>query len=196
VERAVHDELVRLVVAKTEVLAVGDPILRPTFMGPVIDQRAVDRWSAAVADARREGTIFSGGERLTDGALSRGFYVEPTIVGNLPAGHRLFQDELFAPFNAIHAVDSLDEAIRLANDSVYGLTAGIYSDQPAEVERFLENVQAGVLYANRRAGSTTGAWPGIQSFGGWKGSGSTGKAGLGMYYVAQFLREQSHTIVD
>ena len=69
----------------------------------------------------------------------------------------------------------------------------MYSEDPAEVERFLDEIQAGVLYVNRRAGATTGAWPGVQAFGGWKGSGSTGKAGLSMYYVAQFLREQSHT---
>ena len=140
--------------------------------------------------------MFAGGERLTDGFMARGFFVEPTVVGGLPAAHRLFQDELFAPFVAVHSVASLDEAIGLANDSLYGLTAGIYSEDQAEVGRFLDGMQAGVLYINRRAGSTTGAWPGIQSFGGWKGSGSTGKAGLGMYYVAQFLREQSHTIVD
>ncbi len=63
-------------------------------------------------------------------------------------------------------------------------------------QRFLDNIEAGVTYVNRRAGATTGAWPGVQAFGGWKGSGSTGKAGLSMYYVAQFLREQSHTVVD
>ena len=62
--------------------------------------------------------------------------------------------------------------------------------------RFLDQIEAGVLYVNRRAGATTGAWPGVQPFGGWKGSGSTGKSGLSMYYPAQFLREQSHTIVD
>ena len=84
----------------------------------------------------------------------------------------------------------------LANDSVYGLTAGVYSEDQAEVQTFLDRIQAGVLYVNRRAGATTGAWPGIQAFGGWKGSGSTGKAGLSMYYVAQFMREQSHTVVD
>jgi 1-pyrroline-5-carboxylate dehydrogenase len=196
VERPVHDELVRELVAKTEALVVGDPLLRPTFMGPVIDQRAVDRWSAAVAEARRDGTIFTGGERLSDGALGRGFFVEPTIAGNLPASHRLFQDELFAPFTIVHAVGSLDEALALANDSFYGLTAGVYSEDPGEVRRFLDSMQAGVLYVNRRAGATTGAWPGVQSFGGWKGSGSTGKSGLGMYYVAQFMREQSHTLVD
>jgi len=149
-----------------------------------------------VGEARRDGTILTGGERLSDGALARGNYVEPTIAANLPASHRLFQDELFAPFTALQTVDSLDEAIGLANDSQYGLTAGIYSERPDEVRRFLDGVHAGVLYVNRRAGATTGAWPGVQSFGGWKGSGSTGKSGLGMYYVAQFMREQSHTIVD
>ncbi len=196
VERPVHDELVRMLVEKTEKLVVGDPLPRSTFMGPVIDQRAVDRHQRAVAEARREGTVFTGGEHLTDGPLARGFFVEPTVVGGLAASHRLFQDELFAPFTAVCAVESLDEALRLANDNVYGLTAGVYSEDPAEVQRFLDEIQAGVLYVNRRAGATTGAWPGVQAFGGWKGSGSTGKSGLSMYYVAQFLREQSHTVVD
>lgn len=196
VERPVHDELVRLMVEKTEKLVVGDPIPRQAFMGPVIDQKAVDRYQSSVAEARRDGRVFTGGERLSDGGMERGFYVEPTIVGGLPADHRLFRDELFVPFTAVLPVDLLDEAIRLSNDSVYGLTAGVYSEDPAEVDRFLTTIEAGVLYVNRRAGATTGAWPGIQPFGGWKGSGSTGKAGLGMYYVAQFLREQSHTIVD
>jgi len=127
--------------------------------------------------------------------MDQGFYVEPTVVG-LPASHRLFQDELFAPLTAVAVVDSMDEALALANDSIYGLTAGVYTEDEAEARSFLDRIEAGVLYVNRRAGATTGAWPGIQAFGGWKGSGSTGKAGLSMYYVAQFLREQSHTIVD
>ena len=196
VERPVHDELIRLLVEKTEKVAVGDPLVRANWMGPVIDQRAVDRHQAATAEARSDGTVFTGGEHLTDGDLARGFYVEPTVVGNLPTSHRLFRDELFAPFTAVAAVDSLDEAIALANGNVLGLTAGVYSEDPAEVQHFLDTIEAGVLYVNRRAGATTGAWPGIQAFGGWKGSGSTGKAGLSMYYVAQFMREQSRTIVD
>jgi 1-pyrroline-5-carboxylate dehydrogenase len=195
VERQVHDELIARLVARTGQLVVGDPLPRAAFMGPVIDQRAVDRHQGAVAEARRDGTVFTGGAHLTGGDLARGFYVEPTVVGGLPASHRLFRDELFAPFTAVHAVDSLDEALRLANDNVYGLTAGVYSNDPAEVQRFLDEIEAGVLYVNRRAGATTGAWPGVQAFGGWRGSGSTGKAGLSMYYVAQFLREQSHTVV-
>ena len=196
VEKPVHDELVRLLVEKTEAITIGDPLLRENWLGPVIDQRAVDRHQEAAAEARRDGKVFVGGERLTDRGMERGFYVEPTVVGGLPADHRLFRDELFVPFTAVHAVESFDEGIDLANDSVYGLTAGVYSEDPGEVQRFLDRAQAGVLYVNRRAGASTGAWPGVQAFGGWKGSGSTGKAGLSMYYVAQFLREQSHTVVD
>jgi 1-pyrroline-5-carboxylate dehydrogenase len=196
VEKPVHDELVKLLVEKTEAITIGDPLLRENWLGPIVDQRAVDRHQQAVAEARRDGRVFVGGERLTDRGMDRGYYVEPTVVGNLPADHRLFRDEIFAPLTAVHAVDSFDEAIRLANDTVYGLTAGVYSEDQGEVQRFLDSSQAGVLYVNRRAGATTGAWPGVQAFGGWKGSGSTGKAGLSMYYVAQFLREQSHTVVD
>jgi 1-pyrroline-5-carboxylate dehydrogenase len=196
VERPVHDELVELLVRKTGEIAIGDPLVRTNWLGPVIDERAVERYLAAVADARRDGRVLAGGERLSDGDLARGTFVEPTVVGHLPADHRLFQDELFVPFTAVHAVDSLGEALRLANDSAYGLTAGVYTEDASEVDRFLDEIEAGVLYVNRRAGATTGAWPGVQAFGGWKGSGSTGKAGLSLYYPAAFMREQSHTIVD
>jgi 1-pyrroline-5-carboxylate dehydrogenase len=196
VERAVHDELIGKLVEKTEQLTVGDPLLRDNWMGPVTDQRAVDRFDEAVTDARRDGAVYTGGENLADGTMGRGFYVEPTVVGNLPADHRLFRDELFVPFTAVCPIDSLDEALQLSNAVVYGLTAGVYSEDETEVDQFLNGMHAGVLYVNRRAGATTGAWPGVQPFGGWKGSGSTGKAALGPWYVAQFLREQSHTIVD
>jgi 1-pyrroline-5-carboxylate dehydrogenase len=196
VEKPVHDDLVKLLVEKTEAITIGDPLLRENWLGPIVDQRAVDRHQQAVSEARRDGRVFVGGERLADKGMDRGYYVEPTVVGGLPADHRIFKDELFAPLTAVHAVDSFDEAIKLANDTVYGLTAGVYSEDQGEVQKFLDSSQAGVLYVNRRAGATTGAWPGVQAFGGWKGSGSTGKAGLSMYYVAQFLREQSHTVVD
>ena len=100
VEQPVHDELVRLLVEKTEKLTVGDP-LRGTVLGPVIDQKAVDRHQQAVAEARRDGTVFTGGEHLTDGALARGFYVEPTVVGAARRATACSSDELFAPFTAV-----------------------------------------------------------------------------------------------
>ena len=98
------------------------------------------------------------------------------------------------PFVLVAPVDSLDEALAHANASDYGLTAGFYGDED-EMERFFEGIEAGVCYANRPHGATTGAWPGYQPFGGWKGSGSTGKAGGSMYYLPQYLREQSQTRV-
>ncbi len=195
VERPARDELVRILVQKTEKITIGDPLQREIWLGPLIDASAVQRHQRAVAEARRDGRVHVGGEHLTDGALGRGFYVEPTIV-EVPLTHRLFGDELFVPLTAVAAVDSLGEAISRANESPFGLTAGVYSGDPAEVEQFLDQIEAGAIYVNRRAGATTGAWPGVQPFGGWKASGSTGKAGLSMYYPAQFMREQSHTVVD
>src|SRR5690606_22532641 len=100
-----------------------------------------------------------------------------------------------APILAIRTFDSLDAALLEGNDVHYGLTAGIYTRNPQELQTFLVRAEAGALYANRPSGATTGAWPGIQSFCGWKGSGISQKGGLGPYYVTQFMREQSHTIM-
>jgi 1-pyrroline-5-carboxylate dehydrogenase len=196
VERPVLDEFNRLLVAKTEAITIGDPTLRENWLGPVINQRAVDRYDRAVADARRDGDLLIGGEHVTENGLETGFFVAPTVAANLPNDHRLLRDELFLPFTVVAPVDSIDEALRLSNDTVLGLTAGFYSEDRAEQQRFLDTIEAGVVYVNRRAGATTGAWPGIQPFGGWKGSTATGKSGGGFYYVQQFMREQSQTIVD
>ena len=197
VERPVAREFVERLVEKARAIAVGDPTKRENWMGPVINQRALDTFTKAAEEARADGgTIEVGGEVLRDGDAGRGFFPTPTVVTGLPLDHRLFRDELFVPFLVVGEVDSLDQALEEANDSAYGLTAGIFSRDPAEVQRFLDTIQAGVVYVNRRAGATTGAWPGIQSFGGWKGSGSSGKSGLGPYYVQQFLREQSQTVVS
>jgi 1-pyrroline-5-carboxylate dehydrogenase len=136
-----------------------------------------------------------GGEVLRDEDTGRGYFPTPTVVTGLPLDHRLFADELFVPLLVVGEVDSLDEALERSNSTPYGLTAGIFSSDESEIRRFLDTIQAGVVYVNRRAGATTGAWPGIQSFGGWKGSGSSGKSGLGPYYVQQFMREQSQTVI-
>ncbi|HWP63378.1 MAG TPA: aldehyde dehydrogenase family protein [Candidatus Binatia bacterium] len=196
VERPVMDEFVRLLVAKTEAITIGDPVKRENWLGPVINERAVARYENAVGEARHDGRLLIGGERVTEHGLDAGFFVAPTIATDLPYDHRLLRDELFIPFTVVLPVDSLDQALRLSNDNVLGLTAGFYSEDPAEIARFLDEIEAGVVYVNRRAGATTGAWPGIQPFGGWKGSTATGKAGGGYYYVQQFMREQSQTIVD
>ena len=103
---------------------------------------------------------------------------------------------MFAPFLTVTRVNGIDEALAEANAVKYGLSAGIYAGKQEEVDQFLDEIQAGVLYTNRAAGATTGAWPGVQSFCGWKMSGSMGKGGLANWYVPGFMREQSRTIVS
>ncbi|MFY2560706.1 aldehyde dehydrogenase family protein [Corallococcus terminator] len=179
--------------AKAQSAMVGDPSLASVFTGPVINAASVQRFERAVDEARRDGAVIAGGERLRlGGALDSGHFVAPTVV-TLSHGHRLMRDELFLPFVGVTSFRTLEEALRLANDCDYGLTAGIFSRNAEEVERFMAHAEAGVLYANRRTGATTGAWPGVQSFCGWKGSGASGKGGCGPYYVSQFMREQAQT---
>ena len=188
---SVHAEFVERLAAFTEGLALGDPAQRDAFLGPVVNAASASRFEEAADTARRDGAVAAGGGRRD----RPGHFVEPTVVSELPSGHRLERDELFLPFVTVSRVGSLDEAIAEANAPVYGLTAGIFSEDESEQERFLEAIEAGVVYVNRRAGATTGAWPGTQTFCGWKSSGSTGKGGLGPYYLPQFMREQSRTIV-
>ncbi len=190
VTRPFLDHLLRLVKS----LKIGDPTQRDVFFGPVINERAVERFEHAVSQARREGQILLGGHRITDTPFDKGYFLAPTVA-SLPLSSSLFRDELFVPLLAIGEVESLDEAIAETNKAEYGLTAGIFSRNQAELDRFFDEIEAGVCYANKRTGSTTGAWPGAQPFCGWKGSGSTGKGGCGPYYVAQFMREQCRTVI-
>ncbi|CAA9557989.1 MAG: Delta-1-pyrroline-5-carboxylate dehydrogenase [uncultured Thermomicrobiales bacterium] len=194
VERPVYDEFVERLTARTKELTVGDPTDPDTYVGPVIDDRAVERYERAIASAEG-GTVRTGGTRLSGGAFDKGTFVAPTVIDGLPADHELFRKELFLPVLVAAPVDDLDQALEFANDTEYGLTAGIFSEDQGEIERFFDRIEAGVVYANRKGGATTGAWPGCQSFAGWKASGSSGKGGLGPYYVQQFLREQSRTVV-
>ena len=194
VARALIDDFVEALLNTTNKLVLGDVRRQEVFMGPVIDDEAVDRFAEASKDAAAAGSVVAGGDRLSGGIFGRGPYVQPTIVAGLPADHRINRDELFLPFISVLPFDDLADAIADANRSAYGLTAGIYTRDQAELDHFLDTIQAGVLYANRASGATTGAWPGFQTFCGWKGSGTTGKGGLGSWYVPQFMREQSHTL--
>jgi len=195
VHRAVADEFTAKLIGKTRAMTIGDPTQRDVFFGPVISRNAVETFERAVEMARKDGAILLGGRRLAEGAFARGHYVEPTIV-KAPLSSRLFLEEFFVPVLAIGEIDSVDQGIQEANRAEYGLTAGLFSRDPAEVERFFDEIEAGVTYVNKRTGATTGAWPGAQPFCGWKGSGSTGKGGCGPYYVMQFMREQSRTVIE
>jgi 1-pyrroline-5-carboxylate dehydrogenase len=195
VHRSVHDEFVRILKEKTEKVKVGNPLDKDVYVGPVIDENAVATFEKAAAEAKKNGTVVIGGERITGGDFARGTYVQPTVA-EAPLDSWIWKKELFIPFVVVAPYDDLDEAIRLANDTEYGLTAGFYSEDRVEIDKWLNTIEAGVIYVNRRAGATTGAWPGVQPFGGWKGSGTTGKAGGGPYYVLQYMREQSRTVIE
>jgi 1-pyrroline-5-carboxylate dehydrogenase len=196
VERAVYDDFVDRLVEKTDALKVGNPLAADVYMGPVIDRQAVERFQEAVREVKdRGGQILAGGEVLTEGDLARGNYVEPTVVA-VPEDSWIWQRELFLPFVAVMPVDSLDEALDRANATQFGLTAGLFAGDQQEIERFFDRIEAGVTYVNRRAGATTGAWPDVQSFGGWKGSGTSGTGGGGPWYLRQYMREQSRTVVE
>ncbi len=194
VERPVATALRERIVALTEAIAVGDPTDSANWMGPVINEQAHRRYLRCASNLASHGEVFTGARALTQGAMARGWFVAPT-VGTAPRDYSLWNEEKFIPLVLLGEVESLDEAIGLANQSAYGLTAGFYGAKD-EIGRFLERIEAGVTYVNRPQGATTGAWPGYQPFGGWKGSGTTGKAIGSFWYMPQYLREQSQTIVD
>jgi 1-pyrroline-5-carboxylate dehydrogenase len=192
IDKAVRAEFVTLLVEKTKTIKIGNPLNRDVYLGPVINEDAVTTYEKAIAMATRDGgKVLTGGRRLKGGEFEHGHFVEPTLIDGLPTNHPLFSEELFVPITVIGDISTLDEAIDLANRTEYGLTAGLFSEDEKEIQRFFDRIEAGVTYVNRRAGATTGAWPGINSFGGWKASGSTGRGTGGPYYVQQFMREQS-----
>ncbi len=195
VQEQVADALVARIRAEIETLHIGDPSRQQNWLGPVATAEGYEDFGRYASQLRAEGTrVLAGGERLTQGDMARGFFVQPTLA-EAPLGHPLWQHEMFLPILMVHRVRSNDEAMQLANASPLGLTAGFYGGA-AEISWFQENIEAGTTYANRPQGATTGAWPGYQAFGGWKGSGTTGKAIGSAYYLPQYLREQSQTVVE
>jgi len=195
IEEPVYDDMVERLAEATKKLVVGDPTKRETFMGPVINKHAYNDYKNFTEDLSQNGAFLAGGKVLADGDFARGYFCSPTLVSDTPTEHYLWKHEMFLPITMIHKVSNLEEAMQLANDVDYGLTAGVYGSTE-EAEWFFENIEAGVNYANRPQGATTGAWPGFQPFGGWKGSGSSGKNAGGPYYLTLYMHEQSRTIIE
>lgn len=195
IEEAVYGPLVKRLVELTSKLTIGDPTDRGTYLGPVINRNSYNDYKNFTEELSQAGTILTGGKVLTEGEFAKGYFCAPTLVADLPLNHRLWKHEMFLPITTIAAVQSLDQAMQLANDVDYGLTAGFFGTKE-EAQWFFDNIQAGVTYANRPQGATTGAWPGFQPFGGWKGSGSTGKNAGGHYYLPLYMHEQIQTYIE
>ncbi|MBN2256475.1 MAG: aldehyde dehydrogenase family protein [Anaerolineaceae bacterium] len=194
IQEDVYDELVAKIIDMTSKLVIGEPTDRKTYMGPVINKSSYADYQKFVAELSKSGRILTGGKILTDGEFAKGYFCSPTIVVDLDINHPLWKTEMFLPIVTIAKVKDMETAMVYANDVSYGLTAGFYGSQK-EADWFFDNIEAGVTYANRPQGATTGAWPGFQPFGGWKGSGSSGKNGGGLYYLPLYMREQIHTLI-
>lgn len=194
VEEPVYEELLARLTDLTSKLVIGDPTERRVFIGPVINKGAYRDYQTFTADLAQSGRILTGAKVLTEGAYQRGYFCTPTLAADVPFEHPLWQTEMFLPVVTIGKVASLDQAMNIANGVMYGLTGGFYGSAE-ETEWFFDHIEAGVTYANRPQGATTGAWPGFQPFGGWKGSGSSGKNSGGVYYVQLYGHEQIQTRV-
>ena len=195
VDDGIADALIEKLQEKISALKTGDPSKQENWLGPVTTATALgnfQRYSQQLGE--HGGRILSGGTRRDDGDLAHGYFVAATLA-EAPATHPLFREEMFLPIVMLCRVRDRSEALKLANDSPLGLTAGCYGNDE-DLAYFFEHIEAGVTYANRPQGATTGAWPGFQPFGGWKGSGSTGKAIASFYYLALYQREQSQTRVE
>ena len=195
IEKALYDELVIRLVDLTEKLAIGDPTARNNYLGPVANSWAYKDYQDFMTELKTSGTVLTGGEALTEGTYANGYFCQPTIVADVPTDHKLWKQEMFLPIVMVTKVENLDQAMQLANDVDYGLTSGFYGSHE-EAKWFFDHSEAGVNYANRPQGATTGAWPGFQPFGGWKGSGSSGKNAGGHYYLQLYMHEQIQTYID
>ncbi len=192
VQEDIADEVIARVAEATEDLVVGFPTDRDAFMGPVINRAAYEQFQEVAARGKADGKVLAGG-RVVEEGLPRGYYARPTVIDGLPPDHEYLQEELFLPVLCTRRFEDLNEALRIANEVDYGLTAGIFTEDEGERDAFFRDIQAGVAYCNRRVGATTGAVVGVQSFVGWKMSGISGKGAGGPYYLQQFMREQSRT---
>ena len=196
VQKSVSENFTKRLIEKTKAIKIGKPWEQDVFLGPVINEAAKKKFVDACELAKKDGKIATGGSVMKDSEYKKGYFVEPTIVTDISHNHKLMKDELFLPFLCIEEYDNFDDAIKMANDTEYGLTAGIFSEDKEQIEKFFNRVVAGVLYVNRAASATTAALVRSQPFVGWKGSGSTGKGAGGENYLEQFMHAQTQTICE
>jgi len=182
---AVHDTLVERVIAITATLDMGPGIDNHT-VGPVISAAQHRAILEEIDKGRGEATLAHGGSAVDrDG----GYYIEPTIFVDVDRDARLAQHEIFGPVLSVIRAADFEDALDIANDTEFGLTGGLYSQNEDRIDRVIRDFQVGNLYINRKI---TGALVGIQPFGGFKMSGSNSKAG-GPDYLRLFLEMKSVT---
>jgi 1-pyrroline-5-carboxylate dehydrogenase len=186
VVRSVHDELLERLLARVETLTIGDPADPATRFGPLIDDAAVARVLAYVGIGRVEGRVVAGGRALALGPR----YVLPTVIDGIAPSSRLAREEILGPVLTVIAVEDLEAAFTVANDSDYGLTGSYYSGDPERLARAADRLHVGSLYLNRKP---TASEVGFHPFGGFGMSGTDAKAG-GPDYLLHYLQAQTVTL--
>ncbi|MFC1619067.1 L-glutamate gamma-semialdehyde dehydrogenase [Candidatus Neomarinimicrobiota bacterium] len=183
VHEKVYSALMELVVNRTKAIQIGPAEDHHNFMGPVINQAALDKIRSYVEIGQQEGHLVTGGDRIGES----GYFFEPTIFTDIQPDSRLAQEEIFGPVLAVIKAGNFDEAIDIANSTIYGLTGAVYSRNQEHLRQARELFHVGNLYLNRKC---TGAFVGVNPFGGFNMSGTDSKAG-GRDYLGLFLQAKS-----
>jgi 1-pyrroline-5-carboxylate dehydrogenase len=179
---AVYDQVLQKVIEKTKRLTIGDVTRPETYMGPVVDENAMKKISEYIEVGKGEGRLAAGGEHH-----GPGYFIEPTVFADVDPHARIAQEEIFGPVLAVIKAKDFDDALHIANDTEYGLTGSLYSQDPQRIERAKEEYHVGNLYFNRKS---TGALVGVHPFGGFNMSGTDSKAG-GRDYLLLFTQAKA-----
>ena len=180
---AIYEPLLEKVVERTRRLTIGDPAERGTFMGAVIDDKSRDKIKSYIEVGQREGRLVLGGEAQAEG----GYFVQPTIFADVAPDARLAQEEVFGPVLTFVKADDFEHAMAIANNTEYGLTGGLFSQDEGRLARAEEDFHVGNLYLNRKI---TGAMVGVHPFGGFNMSGTDSKTG-GPDYLLLYMQGKS-----
>lgn len=166
VHESVKDEVITRLKQYAENLQVGNGLLESTDMGPVVSQNQLELVEEYCEIGRREGTIITGGYRLTGGEYDKGYFFAPTIIDNLPVNCRVVREEIFGPVLAVQSFSSDEEALALANDTDFGLSAGVWTTNLNRAMRMSKGIKAGTVWVNTYNKNFPEA-----EFGGYKQSG-------------------------
>jgi 1-pyrroline-5-carboxylate dehydrogenase len=190
----VYEPILERVVERTARLKVGDPTEPATNMSAVINKKAFETINEYIEKGKREGgRVIAGGG--SDG--EEGYFIEPTVIADVKPGQTIEQEEIFGPVLAVIRAKDFDEALQIANDTEYGLTGAVYTNDPEKLERARREFHVGNLYLNRKC---TGALVGVHPFGGFNMSGTDSKAGgrdyLGLFMQAKVVSEKMSVAED
>ncbi|QED49134.1 L-glutamate gamma-semialdehyde dehydrogenase [Cytobacillus dafuensis] len=166
----VYDQVLNRVVELTKELTQGDPVDPSNYMATVIDQNAFDKIMSYIEIGKQEGKLMTGGE----GDDSKGYFIKPTVFADLSPDARIMKEEIFGPVVGFTKAKDFDHAIEIANDTEYGLTGAVITNNRENIQKAREDFHVGNLYFNR---GCTGAIVGYQPFGGFNMSGTDSKAG-------------------